>query len=104
MTVAPDGTLAPAPTAVMTPFANTIVPFAMTGPLTGTMVALRMATVPLRPVELRIVDCAKAPDANSSAIASALRILLLLLRVVLVLLRFRLFLLQALFLLLAQFL
>src|ERR1700754_4311914 len=104
MTVAPEGTLTFVPTAVMTPFANTRVPFAIAGPLTGTMVALRMAVVVLRPVELGIVDCANALDATTSReTASALRILLVSL-LLLVLLGLGLFLHQALFLLFPQLL
>src|SRR5215212_10805400 len=77
MTVASAGTFALAPTAVIAPFENTIVPFAIGADVTGTMVALRIAYVPLRPVLLRIVDCANALDAISSAAMSAvLRILL----------------------------
>ena len=44
----------------MTPFAKTIVPFAIGAEVTGTIVALRMATVGFLPGLLRITDCAKS--------------------------------------------
>src|SRR3954468_11207087 len=67
MTVAFAGICADAPTAVMTPFENTIVPFGMAAEETGTIVALRMATVSFLPGLLMITDCANADDAMSIA-------------------------------------
>src|SRR3954466_1317339 len=56
----------------MTPFENTIVPFGMLGEETGTIVALRMATVSFLPGLLMITDCANADDAMSIAKSKAL--------------------------------
>src|SRR3954449_2932111 len=72
MTVAFAGICADAPTAVMTPFENTIVPFGMGAEETGTIVALRMATVSFLPGLLMITDCANADDAMSIAKRNAL--------------------------------
>src|SRR3954451_19085544 len=72
MTVAFAGFCADAPTAVMTPFENTIVAFGMVAEETGTIVALRMATVSFLPGLLIITDCANADDAMSIAKRNAL--------------------------------
>src|SRR5438477_13202222 len=65
MTVASFGTFAFAPTAVMTPFAKTIVPFEIGAEVTGTIVALRIANVPFLPGLLMTTDCAKRESDNS---------------------------------------
>ena len=56
MTVAPAGMATFAPTAVMMPLAKTIVPFAIGAEVTGTIVALRMATVGFLPGLFRMTD------------------------------------------------
>src|SRR6266849_5162641 len=101
MTMAPAGTLALAPMAVITPFEKTIVPFAIGADVTGTMVALRIANVPFFPGLLMITDCAKSCVAKKSATATFL-VILLLLRFLLRLRLFVRFLLQALAFLLRQ--
>src|ERR1043166_8201674 len=72
MIVAFAGICADAPTAVMTPFEKTIVPFGMGAEETGTIVALRMAIVPFLPGLLMMTDCANADDARSIARTKAL--------------------------------
>src|SRR4051794_24164105 len=72
MTVAFAGICADAPTAVMTPLEKTIVPFGMVAEETGTIVALRMATVSFLPGLLMMTDCANADDATSIAKRNAL--------------------------------
>src|SRR5256885_1919569 len=72
MTVPFAGICAEAPTVVMTPFEKTIVPFGMVADETGTIVALRMATVAFLPGLLMMADCANADDVTSIAKMSAL--------------------------------
>src|SRR4051794_22647345 len=72
MTVAFAGICADAPTAVMTPFEKTIVPLGMVAEETGTIVALRMATVSFLPGLLMMTDCATADEATSIAKRNAL--------------------------------
>src|SRR3954452_7022395 len=72
MTVAFAGICADAPTAVMTPLEKTIVPFGMVAEETGTIVALRMATVSFLPGLLMMTDFANADDAISIAKMTAL--------------------------------
>src|SRR5581483_6805756 len=73
MTVAPAGMVTFAPTAVITPLEKTIVPFGIGAEVTGTIVALRIATVGFLPLLLRITDCAQTlPQKNASANANRL--------------------------------
>src|SRR5438874_7717577 len=64
MTVASAGTFTFAPTAVMTLFENTIVPFAIGVDVTGTIVALRIAKVGFLPLLLRMTEWAKSGSAR----------------------------------------
>src|SRR5437588_496159 len=70
MTVAFAGICADAPIAVMTPFEKTIVPFGMVAEETGTMVALRMATVSFLPGLLMMTDWAEI-DATANKMSNA---------------------------------
>src|SRR5437763_11396705 len=70
MTVAPAGMLTFAPIAVMTPFAKTIVPFAIGAEVTGTIVALRIANVLLVPGLLMITDWAKSCVVKKRSVAA----------------------------------
>src|SRR3954470_5603797 len=66
MTVAFAGICAEAPIAVMTPFEKTIVPFGIGAEETGTIVALRMATVDFLPGLLMMTDCAERDAATKN--------------------------------------
>src|SRR5258707_15695850 len=67
MTVAFAGIVALAPTAVITPFEKTMVPFGMGAEETGTIVALRMAMVDFLPGLLMITDWAESDPAMTKA-------------------------------------
>src|SRR2546425_120072 len=67
MTVAFAGMVTLAPTAVMRPFENTIIPFGIVAEVTGTIVALRMAIVGFLPGLLGMTDWAKADVATMQA-------------------------------------
>src|SRR5436853_5141722 len=72
MTVAPSGTAAPAPIAVILPPLKTIVQLLQGGAVTGTTIAFRIATAGFLPLLLRITDCAESCSAATSEKQSAI--------------------------------